>query len=99
MLSKRVLNFARTQSYQTKTMAAMTSFPLRQKHLADTGLLDREFDYLGHDHKTDRGNFPHNYASYMKVLGADYDTKSAEHINNQAKSEELNRELFDAVEQ
>ena len=43
-----------------------------------TGMQPREFDYF-FESKIDHGNFPHNYTSFMKVLGEDYDTNSAQH--------------------
>ena len=65
----------------------------------ESGLLEYEFDYLGFDHKVNKGNWPHPYASYMKVLGKDYDLKSELHNTNKAAMDEYNRELFDIVEQ
>ena len=88
--SKRLLNFARMQSYSTKCISNVpfslsAAFQRRQFSVAshESGLLEYEFDYLGFDHKVDKGNWPHNYYSYMKVLGKDYDTKAENHVKNE----------------
>jgi len=64
----------------------MTAFNTRSfsriDHTSESGLLESRFDYLGYAHKVDTGNFPHDYMSYMKVLGEDYDTKSTQHLEN-----------------
>jgi len=79
--SKRFLNLARMQSYQPRTIASVSAFNQRAfsrvNHESESGLLESRFDYLGWQHKVDQGNFPHEYLSYMKVIGEDYDTKSA----------------------
>ena len=40
-----------------------------------SGLKPNEFDYY-FESKIDHGHYPHDYMSYMKVLGQDYDTNS-----------------------
>ena len=99
--SRHFLNHSSLYRYQTKCAAAVTSLQQRQfaKASHESGLLEREFDYLQFDHKVDKGNWPHPYFSYMKVIGEEYNTRSEDHLNNLAQMEELSRELWDAVEQ
>lgn len=56
-----------------------------------------EFDYYFQS-KVDTGKFPHNYQSYMKVLGAEYDTNSQQHLDNLEQMNQLNIELSERVE-
>lgn len=48
--------------------------------------------------KIDHGKFPHNYQSYMKVLGEHYDTNSQQHMENLDQMKMLNIELEENVE-
>ena len=103
MLQHRLLSLARMQSFQTKRLASITGSAVTRREFSkashESGLLEYEFDYLGFDHKVNKGNWPHPYASYMKVLGRDYDLRSELHTTNKASMDEYNRELFDIVEQ
>ncbi len=62
-----------------------------------SGMKPREFDYE-FSQKIDNGRFPHNYHSYMKVLGSEYDTNSEQHIENTERMNEICNDLQDAVE-
>ena len=63
----------------------------------NSGMQPKEFDYY-FDSKIDHGHFPHNYQSFMKVLGENYDTNSEQHLDNLAQMEALNVELRENVE-
>jgi len=43
-----------------------------------SGMKPRKFDYE-FESKIDNGTYRHNYFSFMKVLGEDYDTSSQQH--------------------
>ena len=62
-----------------------------------SGLQGYEFDY-NFERKIDHGNFPHNYQSYMKVLGHDYDVNSPQHLENLEQMQALNIDLVENVE-
>ena len=62
-----------------------------------SGLQPPEFDYY-FESRINRGNFPQSFNSYMKVLGADYDTNSEQHIKNAEAYQMLNLELEEKVE-
>jgi len=58
----------------------------------------REFDYF-FEQRINHGKFPHNYQSFMKILGEDYDTNSEQHLANLEAMKQLNYELQENVEQ
>ncbi len=62
-----------------------------------SGLKPNEFDYY-FESKIDHGAFPHDYMSYMKVLGQDYDTNSEQHLANLEQMNNLNLDLMDNVQ-
>ena len=74
-----------------------TSFGATNKSRDSSGLYSAEFDY-DFASKIDHGNFPHNYHSFMKVLGADYDTTSQAHQENLMEMTQLNLDLMENVE-
>ena len=63
-----------------------------------SGMTQREWNY-DFESKIDRGGFPHQYQSFMKVLGQDYDTSSAQHIENLESMQRLNLELMERVDE
>ena len=58
----------------------------------------REFDYY-FESKIDHGHFPHQYQSFMKVLGQDYNVHSEQHLENVEQMNQLNLELRENVDQ
>lgn len=61
-----------------------------------SGIKRPTFDYYS-DSKLERGNFPHKYHSFMKVLGEDYDTSSPQHLENLEKMKQINMDLMENV--
>jgi hypothetical protein len=62
-----------------------------------TGMQDYKFDYH-FESKIDHGNYPPNTGVYMKTLGEDFDTDSADYHNNFDEMAALNLELDYMVE-
>ena len=78
---------APTLMYRNNTLKARNS----------SGLREQEFDYY-FESKVDQGRYPHQYQSFMKILGEDYDTRSQQHSDNNEQMKMLNMELRENVE-
>ena len=61
-------------SLATQQMWGVRGFTA-QKQRNHSGMAPYEFDY-SFERQVDKGNFPHEFRSYMKVIGHDYDTNS-----------------------
>lgn len=79
-------------------LTAVTARPFAaQKNRSHSGLAPLEFDYY-FESKIDHGKFPHNFSSWMKILGQDYDTQSEQHLSNLEQMNALNIELMENVD-
>lgn len=91
MLTPRLMQTA------SPVMAAQVQLNFSQQVKRNTSGIKRpDFDYE-RDSQVDNGRWPHKYHSFMKVLGEDYDTSSAQHLENLEKMNQLNHELSENV--
>ena len=81
---KGLQNNAARFSPMLRMSASAPSNMIRDIHLKarnNSGLVEQEFDYY-FESKVDQGRYPHQYSSFMKILGEDYDTRSQQHMDN-----------------
>ena len=60
---------------------------------------EKNFDYSFESKLIHKERWQHNYRSFMKTLGEDYDIKSEQHTENMLQMNRLNLELQDRIEE
>ena len=79
------------------TMRTLNAPAVKNFARSITGMQDYKFDYH-FESRIDHGKYPTNQYTYMKTLGEDFDTDSAEYHNNFEEMTALNLELDYMVE-